>query len=165
MAEPTSKPRASRPHAPGYGIKPAEEGSGLLPWDWAEERLNTTRNFFISTAGPNGAPHLMVIWGLWLDGKFFFSSGRNSRKAKNLAGNSRCTIATGNADETVVLEGTVSLLSDRELRRRYIQAVTEKYDFDMGPYAEEPVYILQPRRAFGLIEKNFLSSATRWTWD
>jgi hypothetical protein len=27
-----TEPRASRPHMPGYGIMPAGEGKGLLPW-------------------------------------------------------------------------------------------------------------------------------------
>jgi hypothetical protein len=33
------EPRASRPYMPDYGVQPADEGTGLLPWSWAEERL------------------------------------------------------------------------------------------------------------------------------
>ncbi len=36
----------------------------------------------------------MLVWGLWLDGAFYFSTGRKSRKACNLAENSYCVIAT-----------------------------------------------------------------------
>jgi general stress protein 26 len=158
-------PRASRPHAPNYGIKAANEGNGLLPWSWAEERLHNCRNFYLSTAGADGRPHVMPIWGLWLDQKFFFSSGKDSRKAKNLAVNPHCSVATGNADEAVILEGIVSPLRDPAVLERFEQKVAEKYQFDMGPYAEEPVYMLEPQRAFGLIEKDFVGSATRWTWE
>jgi len=37
-------PRASRPYMPDYGFRGPDEGSGLLPWSWAEERLTESRN-------------------------------------------------------------------------------------------------------------------------
>ena len=33
-------PRASRPHMPGYGLPEGTEG--LMPWQWAEQRLTAT---------------------------------------------------------------------------------------------------------------------------
>lgn len=160
-----STPRASRPYAPNYGIKSENEGSGLLPWSWAEERLVGCKNFYLSTVTPEGRPHVMPVWGLWLDGKFFFSTGRQSRKSKNIAANPYATVATGNSDEAVIVEGTVSQLHDRDYRKRFEKSVTEKYNFNVEGYEEEPVYILTPERAFGLIEKDFVGSATRWTFS
>ena len=63
---------SSRPHAPGYGFP--EGTKGLLPWSWAEQRLKKSHNYWISTikpstAKPNAAPHVMVVWGLWQDGR------------------------------------------------------------------------------------------------
>ena len=43
------------------------------------ERLAAARNYFIATVTvSDGAPrpHLMVVWGLWLDDAFQFSTGR-----------------------------------------------------------------------------------------
>ncbi|HZU21199.1 MAG TPA: pyridoxamine 5'-phosphate oxidase family protein [Terriglobales bacterium] len=159
-----STPRATRPYAPHYGIKAADEGSGLLPWSWAEERLERCRNFYLSTARADGRPHVMPIWGLWLDRKFFFSSGKESQKAKNLASNPNCALATGDADEAVIVEGTVTLVTDRDLLQRFETAVAAKYNFEMSGYAEEPVYVLAPEKAFGLVESDFVNSATRWTF-
>ena len=42
---PGPDPAADRPHMPGYGIRGPAEGSGLLPWSWAVERLRAARNF------------------------------------------------------------------------------------------------------------------------
>src|SRR5947209_13693831 len=91
------KPQSSRPHMPGYGLPKGNKG--LLPWSWAEQRLKQSHNFWISTTRPDGRPHTMIVWGLWLDGVFYFSSGRRSRKAKNLAANPRCVICTEKAHE------------------------------------------------------------------
>ena len=37
---------------PGYGIADAKGGRGLLPWRWAEERLQKGRTYFIATILP-----------------------------------------------------------------------------------------------------------------
>ena len=59
------RPVASRPFLPGYGVLPSDEGSGLLPWEWAEERLTASEHYWCATVRPDGRPHLMPIWGLW----------------------------------------------------------------------------------------------------
>ena len=81
----TKGPKASRPHMPGYGLPAGTKG--LLSWQWAEQRLKKSHNYWISTVRPDCTPHLMIVWGLWLNGAFYFSSGAQSRKAKNLAHN------------------------------------------------------------------------------
>src|SRR5437763_1813695 len=88
------KPQASRPHMPGYGIADADAGRGLLSWRWAEKRLEKGRTYFIATADPSGKPHVMPVWGIWLTGAFFFSTGNQSRKARNLAANNECSVVT-----------------------------------------------------------------------
>ncbi len=45
------EPVASRPFMPGYGILPADAGSGLLPWAWAVERLERSHNYWVATGG------------------------------------------------------------------------------------------------------------------
>ena len=93
-----AKPTVSRPHMPGYGMP--KTAKGLLPWKWAEQRLRKSHNYWITTVRPDGSPHVMVVWGLWLDGAFLFSTGSQSRKARNLAQNPRCVVSTEAAEET-----------------------------------------------------------------
>jgi len=38
-------PQVSRPYMPGYGILDPDQGSGLLPWSWAAERMSSARNY------------------------------------------------------------------------------------------------------------------------
>jgi len=89
-----SQPKADRPFAPGYGIVGAADGKGLLPWPWVARKMNRCRTFWLATihAG-RGSPHVMPVWGVWLDDAFFFSTGRKSRKGQNLAANPACTIS------------------------------------------------------------------------
>src|SRR5207245_9500084 len=85
-------PRASRPQAAGYGFP--ESTKGLLAWSWAEQRLKKSHNYWITTVKPDGSPHTMVVWGMWQDGRFLFSTGRKSREARNLAEKPKCIVWT-----------------------------------------------------------------------
>jgi Pyridoxamine 5'-phosphate oxidase len=161
-----SKPKASRPHMPGYGLPGGTKG--LLPWSWARQRLEKSHNYWITTAKPGGAPHTMVVWGLWLDGRFLFSTGRQSRKARNLAKNRHCIVCTEHADQAVIVEGIAENTTDVALRRKFLKRYEHKYAFDMSGFEadilslKEPVYMVRPVMAFGLDEKKFLKAATRW---
>ena len=81
-----SQPKADRPFAPGYGIVGAKDGKGLLSWTWVTRKMNPCRTFWLATIHASQArPHVMPVWGVWLDDAFFFSTGRKSRKGQNLA--------------------------------------------------------------------------------
>ena len=160
------QPKASRPHMPGYGLPKAAKG--LLPWKWALQKLTKSHNYWIATTRPDGLPHLMIVWGLWIDGAFCFSTGRQSRKAHNLTKNSNCIIATEDAAEAVIVEGIAHEVMEIPMRRKFLADCERKYKFDMSAFAldilnlREPIYALQPSVAFGLDEKKSLTSATRW---
>jgi len=75
------QPKADRPFASGYGIVGAAEGKGLLPWSWVARIMNSSRTFWLATIhASDPRPHVMPIWGVWLDDAFFFSTGGKSRK-------------------------------------------------------------------------------------
>jgi len=158
-----NEPRASRPSMPGYGLEPADGGEGLLPWSWARQRLATTRNYFFSTTRPDGGPHVMILWGLWLEDTFQFSTGRTSRKARNLEVNPRCVVCPDGADDAVIVEGVASELTDAAMQKAFFAAYEAKYGTDPSSMGE-PTFLLRPRVVFGQIEKTFTKSATRWTF-
>ena len=144
---------------PGYGLPKGTKG--LLPWSWADRRLAKSHNYWISTARPDGNPHTMIVWGIWMDRQFHFSTGAQSRKARNLAANPNCVVCTEHANEAVVLEGTAQLKNDPALAKRFTKLYQAKYKWDMSTFSD-PIYVVIPRVAFGLYEKKFMGSATRW---
>ncbi len=161
-------PKPSRPHAPGYGFP--KTSKGLLPWTWAEQRLKKTHNYWITTVKPDGSPHTMVVWGLWQDGRFLFSTGSQSRKARNLARNKNCVVCTEHAHEAVIVEGLAEI-ADLASRRKFLPMYEKKYKFDMSKMKDdilsmkEPVFAVRPRVVFGLWEKYFQSKSTRWIFE
>ena len=161
-------PRASRPQAPGYGFP--ETTKGLLAWSWAEQRLKKSHNYWITTVKPDGSPHVMVVWGMWQDGRFLFSTGSKSRKAQNLAQNPQCVVSTEHTDEAVIVEG-VAEIADVAARRKMIPAYERKYDWDLSKMKDdmlsmkEPVFAVRPKVVFALWEKYFQTKSTRWRFE
>lgn len=159
------QPKASRPHAPGYGFPASQKG--LLQWSWAEQRLKKSHNYWITTVRPDGSPHTMVVWGLWQDGAFLFSTGSKSRKARNLARNPKCIVSTENAAEAIIVEGTAEI-ADLAARKKLLPAYERKYKFDMSSMKsdilsmKEPIFAVRPLVVFAMYEKYFQSKSTRW---
>ena len=166
MADHITDPAARRPNIPGYGIMDANSGKGLLPWTWATERLIKAHTYFIATTRPDGRPHVMPVWGIWMEGQFYFSSGRKSRKARNLSANPKCVVSIEINGESVIVEGHVEETTEDAVLKQCSVAYTEKYQWDMGDNSE-PFFKVQPSVVFGFIENDslFTSTATRWTFD
>jgi len=154
---------------PGYGVLPAENGSGLLPFSWAEEKLRASHNYWLASVWPDGWPHVMPIWGIWMDGAFWFSSAAGSRKVRNLIADSRCTVTIDDANDPVILEGTCEIRPGESDCRRFGDAVNAKYDVEYGMDFFDGVKNLclrvRPVVAFGLLQADFTGSPTRWTFD
>jgi nitroimidazol reductase NimA-like FMN-containing flavoprotein (pyridoxamine 5'-phosphate oxidase superfamily) len=157
-----SPPKADRPFAPGYGIVGAEDGKGLLSWAWVARKMNRCRTFWLATihAG-HGRPHIMPVWGVWLDDAFFFSTGRKSRKGQNLSANPACTITNDNGEEAVIIEGMATPAEDPGVLERVATVYKKKYKMDPRSM-KEPIFAVRPSTVFGFIEKSFPKSATRW---
>jgi general stress protein 26 len=154
---------------PGYGIKGPDEGSGLLPWSWAEERFAGSRNYWVATVWPDGRPHVMPVWGVWDDYTFWFTSGVRSRKARNIAHDPRCVATTEDADNPVVVEGRGVITKDADEIAHVLALVNDKYDvdysMDMLDPDENATIRVRPVWAFALREGDFTGSPTRWTFD
>jgi Pyridoxamine 5'-phosphate oxidase len=161
------EPEAERPGiVEGYGISSDE--AGLLPWSYVDERMEGSRNYWIGTTRPDGRPHAAPVWGVWLDGAFYFGTDRRSRKGRNLRANPEMVVHLESGDDCVILEGVAEEVGDRSLRRRVGEVYAAKYGIDaLGDAGDggPPMYGLRPRVAFAWTESNFPETATRWRFD
>ena len=169
---PPIEPVAGRPYMPDYKV-PLDQGDrDLIPWDWAVERLARSENYWIATTQSDGRPHMAPVWGIWLEGIFYFSTGPRSRKARNLVGNPHCVICPESATEPVIVEGIAEKVIDPLLLERFAEAYSKKYQWPTGTTSEGildqhgntgPVFAVRPHVVFGWSE--FPRDATRWVFD
>jgi PPOX class probable F420-dependent enzyme len=154
---------------PGYDILGADQGSGLLPWSWAAERLASARNYWVVSAWPDGRPHSMPVWGAWDDSTLWFTSGVHSRKAVNLRADPRCVVTTEDAGDPVILEGTARIATEPASIRRVLDLINEKYHTDIEASFLDPgrnaTFAVRPAKVIGMRHGDFAGSPTRWTFS
>ena len=166
--------------------------NGTTSWAVARERLENPapgQTSWLATIRPDGRPHLMPIIAFWIDGAFHFVVGEETRKGRNLAADSRCVIATGNAtlpSLDLVVEGHAKPIDDEATVRHIAEVLggnswplEARGDQVYGPNAPTAgpppysIYRLVPSRAFGLpgmlgmdkFDQDELPKPTRWDFD
>jgi pyridoxine/pyridoxamine 5'-phosphate oxidase len=145
-------------------------GDAPIPLSRALDQLedvsetNWRRTYWLATVRPDGRPHIAGVGALWIDGKFYFTSGEGTRKSRNLAENPNCVISVALPTLDLIVEGTVSKVTDdatlQQVAERYAAqgwpasvgdgALTAEYS---APSAGPPpwnLYVVTPTAAFGV---------------
>lgn len=157
-----TEPQRGRPLMPSdYGIHQGEEG--LLTWEDAVAKLTAARNYWVSSTRPNGRPHAMPVWGVWLDGAFYFGTGRRSQKARNLFANPEIIVHLESGDDVVIIEGVAEELVDPQAKQHLSAVYTDKYN-EGGDPGDSPYFVVRARAVQAWTERDFPKSATRWTF-
>ena len=158
--------RRVRPNMPHYGVTP-EQTDAMLTRDWVDAQMRQARNFWLSTTSPDGKPYAAPVWGVWVEGSFFFSTGPRSVKARNIRHDNRVVLHLESGDETLIFEGV--LLNSREpeaLQAAIERAYSVKYDLDLEHNEVDTIqYRLQPQKVMAWLETDYPATATYWLFD
>ena len=92
--------------------------AGLGP----EPDAHNSRSTWLTTLNEDGSPHVTPVGALWLDGTYWFQTGRGTHKHRNLERDRRCTIAQSIRDADLVLDGEARLVTDPDQIARAAQA-------------------------------------------
>ena len=147
---------------------PATEGTGLLPWSWAVERLERSHDFWLATVTPQGAPHLMPVWAVWHTGRAVVLQRERIPQGAQPRRRRRCTVSTDNPQEPVVVHGLAERIASQEDLAAMLAAENAKYRTSYGPEMVDPalnsVYALRLEWVFALDASDFAGSPTRFTF-
>lgn len=155
-------------------------GGNLTPWAEAEEKLAGTpavpgQAAWLATTDADGAPHVVPVGAIWVDGRYYFTSGPGTRKSRNLARDPRCVVTAAVPGLDMVVEGEATQVTDDATLQRIageyashgwaptVQDGAFTHEFS-APSAGPPpwhLYEVRPIRAFGLgTDEPY--GATRW---
>jgi hypothetical protein len=96
----------------------------LVDWSSIEARLDRGFTQAPDTGGPNrhtcwlttldadGGPHTTGVGAVWLDGSWWFETGRGTRKGRNVERDPRCSLAVALHEFDLVVRGTASVVTD-----------------------------------------------------
>lgn len=131
-----TEPRVDRPVMPdGYGVDTA---TLEVPWDSVVTKLVESPNYWLATSRPDGRPHVVPRWGVWLDGRFWYDGSPETVHVRNLEINPSCTINLESGTDVVIVEGE-SLRSapiTGDLGTRLAAEYARKYGPEYTPSAD-----------------------------
>jgi hypothetical protein len=161
-----NSPKITRPKFPkGYVDKPIS----FLTWDWVAERLTESKHYWLCSVRPNGRPHVIPRWGVFVDNKFYYDGSPETRHARNLEKNPHVTLNLEDGRQAIFLEGSSEPAGkpSAELGKRLSEAY-KKYK-DVG-YAPEPnswdeggLYVFTPRQCIAW--SNFTEDPTKFVFE
>ena len=138
-------------------------------------RLRAATIYWIATTRPDGRPHSMPVWGVWVDGALWF--GTYGQKVRNLAHepyDRRARLESG--EDVAIIEGPVERLPFAEAPpavaaaygAKYVDPTTgEPFRFEAAVESGEDswLYVLRPRIGHAWVEGAFVETQTRWTFE
>lgn len=119
-------PQVTRPHfPPGYVDHPTAH----VPWEWVEQQLDSAVHYWLCTVRPDGRPHAVPKWAVWVDGKIHFDGSPQTRHARNLALNPAVVLHLESGEQAIIVEGTARAIDrpSADLALRVSQAYRQKY--------------------------------------
>ncbi|MFX0539671.1 pyridoxamine 5'-phosphate oxidase family protein [Ornithinimicrobium sp. Y1847] len=172
-SDPASAPQPERPTLPeGYGLP--ETTDGLLDWSQVEPRLIASREYWLASVRPDGRPHSVPRWGVWVGGRFWYDGAPTTRHARNVELNPAVTLTLESGTEVVIVEGdSRATRADPGELGLALSAAFAKYD-DGSPssYAPSPdawagedgggLRVITPHRALAWFD--FPTDCTRFTF-
>ena len=137
----------------------------LLAWEDAESRLTEARHYWLATTNPDGRPHVRPVWGVWVDGCFYFDGHPHTRWARNLARDPRSSIHLDGGVNVLIVEGVGEDVerTDHELGGRIATSWESKYGRLVPDPAAHGIFRLTPHSARGWSED--LKDGTVWIFE
>ena len=142
--------KITRPKFPkGYVDKPVS----FLSWEWVATQLTESKHYWVCSVRPNGRPHVVPRWAVFVDGKIYYDGSPETRHSRNIEINPHITVNLENGVEAIILEGTTRAAPkpSPELGKKLAEAYKRKYK-DLG-YAPEPdswdgggLFVFTPRQ-------------------
>ena len=100
-----------------------------------DERLATAKNVWLATVKPDGRPHLVPVWFVVLDERWYFVTAPKSVKARNLQKNAHVALALEDGSSPHIVEGQAAVV---EPSAEVIELFKQKYDWDITTDSQYP---------------------------
>ena len=148
-----------------YGLGDPAHGFEPMTWEWVVGKMAGARSYWVATARSDGPPHVVPVWGVWVDERFWFFTDRRSFKARNAERDPRATVNLESGDEVVILEGGLVAVTETGPSRRVSAAFEAKYGVAAAPDDVTALFYLSHRKVLAWLERDFPRTATRWRFQ
>ncbi len=92
------------------------------------DRLESAQNVWMATVRPGGRAHLVPVWFVVDDGRWYVCTSPDSVKARNLQANPNVALALEDGSDPCIVEGEARPV---EPTSSVVRKFKEKYDWDI----------------------------------
>lgn len=161
-------------------------GHDAMPWSAVAARLEasttSSEDVFtvLGTVSPDGRPHAAPVGSMWIDGTWYVVTGPGTRKGRNLAHNSACTLTARLSGVDIVFEGQARRVTESKELEHVAEVYrdhgwpaqvegeqfTAPYTAPSGGPPPWNLYRIAHERAFAVATATAppLDGATKWTF-
>ena len=138
-------PRRVRPRFPS-GWHVPNNPKLWITWTRARKKLTEEQVYWISSSSRKGRPHAAPVWGIWKSDAFYFETGPNSVKGKNLKSNPAVVVHVQDGFDTVIVEGRATPETDPAILGALLKEYARKYDYrpDWSDSQAQVVFRVRP---------------------
>lgn len=95
------------------------------------QKLQAAKIIWFASVRPENRPHMVPLWFVWQDDRFFISIGPNSSKARNISANPNVVVALEDGADPVICECTARAV-DSPAPTAVADAFFLKYEWNLG---------------------------------
>jgi hypothetical protein len=141
-----------------------------VDWNWVTAQLTESINYWLCSTRPDGRPHVIPRWAVYLDEKIYYDGSPETRHAQNIGSNPNISVHLESGDQVIILEGTAIPAGkpSAELDSKLVTAYRKKYA-PVG-YSPEPhqwdrggLYAFTPRQC--ITWTSFTQDPTKFTFE
>lgn len=164
MADPVAELIRVPAHAE-YGTR-RRRNSEKEPWGRVRSRLARADYWWLASSGTSGRAHVIVVLGLWIDDRLYWSMAPTTLTARNISERRRAIAHLADPRRVAIVEGHVTMLRASSSLRPIAAAYRRRFGlrFDPGNPTMR-CYVLAPRVARTWVSDDVRATGLRWRFN
>ena len=142
-------PKITRPKIPkGYVDHPIS----YVTWEWVTAQLTDAVHYWLCSVRPDGRPHVVPRWCVYVDGKIYYDGSPETQHARNLIENPHVSVHLESGEKAIILEGASEPAEKpapefaRRLVKAYRKYAPQGYSPKANQWDEGGLYVFTPRQ-------------------
>lgn len=127
--------------------------------------VDEAKNYWLCSVYPDGRPHAIPRWAVFVDEKFYYDGSSKTRHARNIVENPRVSLHLESGDQVVILEGTARPAEKPSpgLAQAYrVKYAAHGYAPKPDQWDEGGLYVFTIQKA--IARTNFLADPTKFVF-
>lgn len=134
----------------------------LLTWEFVERRLKESTYYWLASVSPGGRPHVVPLWGVYVEGRVCVDGHPEARWMRNLERNRRAVVHVPDPEHVVIVSGLAERLEDGALSDASWLSVDALYQAKYSVTEGSPWLVIHPRKVVAWDGVD-LATMTRWS--